>query len=205
MVRYFSDEHRKHLSEAGKGKVFSKEHRKHIGEAMSKCLRGIPKSAIHRLNMSLARLGKYPSEVTRKRMSASHMGHFVTEETKRKIRASNIGQKRSEVAKQNMRGEHSAHWNGGIRHHEGYIQIFSPNHPFCSKKKYVCEHRLIIEKLIGRYLQPMEQVHHFNRKKTDNRPQNLMAFVNNSAHRRFENGGKIRPNEIIFDGRLIKH
>jgi hypothetical protein len=188
-MRIFSEEHRRHLSEALRGHSFNK---------------GIPKSKEHREKLRLANLGKKASPETRQRMSEAHTGRHPSAETIKKLRASNVGLRRSEAAKQNMRGEHSWQWNGGIRHHCGYLQITSPNHPFCSKKKYVCAHRLVVEGLLSRYLQPSEQVHHINRKRVDNRPENLMAFVSNSAHRRFEGGGKVKPSEIIFDGRLLK-
>ena len=34
MKRIFSEEHRKHLSEANRGKIFSDERRRHISEAL---------------------------------------------------------------------------------------------------------------------------------------------------------------------------
>lgn len=99
-------------------------------------------------------------------------------------------------------GKKAGHWKGGKTISRGYILIYSPNHPFTNKDKSVMEHRLVVEKHIGRYLTPKEKVHHINRIKTDNRPQNLMAFVNHSAHRKFEMGKKINPKEIIFHSSL---
>ena len=100
------------------------------------------------------------------------------------------------------KGHKPFNWKGGkYKHKKGYIYIFKPNHPFCDKRKYVFEHRLAVEKQIGRYLLPIETCHHINGIKDDNRIENLMAFVNISAHLRFEGKGKIEPDEIIFDGR----
>lgn len=99
-------------------------------------------------------------------------------------------------------GEKAANWKGGkIKHGNGYWMIYSPKHPFCNSKGYVFEHRLVVEKIIGRYLKPQENVHHINRKKTDNLPQNLIAFSSNTAHKRFEAGRSVKTEEIIFDGR----
>jgi len=97
-------------------------------------------------------------------------------------------------------------WKGGKRKHiGGYIEIHSSNLPKRSdkNKKYILEHRLVVEKQIGRYLKSEEIVHHIG-KRNDNRPNMLIAFVNSSAHGRFHiNPNSIKPEEIIFDGRKI--
>lgn len=43
-------------------------------------------------------------------------------------------------------------------------------------------HRWVVEKKLGRKLKPGEIVHHKNRKKGDNRPQNLWVFHNQEEH-----------------------
>lgn len=102
-------------------------------------------------------------------------------------------------------GENHPRWKGGrIEKKKGYINIYQPQHPSCYDNRYVAEHRLIIEKHIGRYLLPTEEVHHLGHK-DDNRLEMLMAFVSNSAHKRFEhNPDNVKPEEIIFDGRFPK-
>lgn len=80
-------------------------------------------------------------------------------------------------------GDKCPAWKGGrIRHNFGYILIHRPEHPSSDKRGYVLEHRLVMEKHIGRYLKSTEIVHHINEKRTDNRIQNLMLFPNIKSH-----------------------
>lgn len=91
-------------------------------------------------------------------------GKVLSIETKRKISESH------------KRGHYrSPHWNGGKRtgRSDKYIQIYKPDHPFSSKEGYVMEHRLVMEQKIGRYLTKEEIVHHVNKTRTDNHPDNL--------------------------------
>jgi hypothetical protein len=99
-------------------------------------------------------------------------------------------------------GNNNPSWkNGKYKHSQGYIFIYQPEHPFASKN-HILEHRLVVEKQIGRYLLPKEKVHHLG-KKDDNRPCMLMAFINQSAHIRFERHCIVKLHEIIFDGRCL--
>lgn len=75
-------------------------------------------------------------------------------------------------------------WKGG-RHvnKDGYVELYTPDHPRAHKHtRYVLEHRLVMEQVIGRYLEPGEVVHHKNGDKTDNRPENLELFSTNAEH-----------------------
>lgn len=100
-------------------------------------------------------------------------------------------------------GKKHPKWKIGEWINRGYIYSYSPNHPY-NVKHYVRKHRLVIEKYLNRYLLPNESVHHIDGDKQNNNKFNLMAFDSISSHRRFEKGGIIKPEEIIFDGRRVK-
>ena len=90
-----------------------------------------------------------------------------------------------------LRGKNNPRWNGGRKvNSQGYILISNPSHPFCDKQGYVREHRLVMEKKLGRYLKPKEIVHHkgiefplgSTENKQDNRIKNLGLFSCNAKH-----------------------
>jgi hypothetical protein len=63
-----------------------------------------------------------------------------------------------------------------------YRRVYIPSHPYADSKGCVKYHRLVMEEILGRYLEPWEVVDHINRDRLDNRPENLRLFDSNSAH-----------------------
>lgn len=79
-------------------------------------------------------------------------------------------------------GDKSSKWKGGkYKSADGYIQIFMPNHPYTHSGGYVNQSRLVMENILGRILTPEEIVHHKNKVRDDNRPENL-EVMSNSQH-----------------------
>ena len=100
--------------------------------------------------------------------------------------------------------EGNPNWKGGRKiDKDGYVLIHFPEHPRKRHGGYVAEHRLLVEKIIGRYLQRSETFHHIDYNTSNNNISNLIAFSNHSAHSRFEKHRKVEINEIIFDGRNL--
>lgn len=88
-------------------------------------------------------------------------------------------------------GSNNENWKGGRYYSQwGHVYIRAPKkHPHKSSNGYIFEHRLAMEKHIGRYLESTEFVHHLNGIKDDNRIDNLVVIT------------KHEHNTIHFKGR----
>jgi hypothetical protein len=83
-----------------------------------------------------------------------------------------------------MKGENNPAWRGGryIEPEKGYVMVRQPDHPRARHNGYVLEHILVAEQMLGRPLEPGEEVHHINRQRGDNRPENLKIYQNHLDH-----------------------
>jgi hypothetical protein len=83
-------------------------------------------------------------------------------------------------------GDRHPDWKGGRVKLGGYWYIYSPEHPGRTKQRRVAEHRLVVEKHIGRYLTRKEVVHHIDGNPENNDISNLVLFSNNGEHLKTE-------------------
>lgn len=76
-------------------------------------------------------------------------------------------------------------WKGGRTvDKQGYVLIWLPEHPHANRHGYVRRHRLVMEKHLGRHLDPREVVHHKNGRPGDDRIENLGLYPTNGEHLR---------------------
>lgn len=80
-------------------------------------------------------------------------------------------------------GDKNPSWKGGkYLDGDGYILVYAPDHPHATKAGRVREHRLVMERVLGRYLEPDEVVDHIDGNKQNNNPSNLRVFRRNNEH-----------------------
>lgn len=72
----------------------------------------------------------------------------------------------------------------------GYAMTYMPEHHAAYANGYVYDHVLEAEKMLGRRLTDEEVVHHIDRNRSNNRPDNLMVFDCGKSHAFYHGGGK---------------
>lgn len=72
-------------------------------------------------------------------------------------------------------GSNNKRWkNGKLNHPSGYVLVLKDNHKeYKPSKRYIFEHRKVMELFLGRKLLKHENIHHKNGIKDDNRIENL--------------------------------
>jgi len=81
-------------------------------------------------------------------------------------------------------GSKSHFWRGGGHESKSskYVFVYDKSHPFARHNGYIYEHRIVVEKKIGKYLTKIEVIHHINFKRNDNRSENLYLFATHKEH-----------------------
>ena len=81
-----------------------------------------------------------------------------------------------------LRGFNGNAWKGGKNTNAaGYVRIWQPEHS-AAIDGYVYEHRLVMERVLGRLLLPEEVVHHVDGDKANNHPENLRLLDSQGLH-----------------------
>ena len=110
--------------------------------------------------------------------------------------------KKEHKCRPNQNGEKHWNWKGGVMIQKGYRFLLVKEHPSADKNGYVTEHRLVMEKELGRYLNSKEVVHHINENILDNRIENLKLFKTKGKHTHFHavqrGQASIRPNNYVY-------
>lgn len=77
---------------------------------------------------------------------------------------------------------------------QGYVKRLVANHPYCDKRGYVMEHRLVLEEFFNRFLRPTEIVHHLDGNRQNNLVSNLELLDDQNKHASKHLRGKRNPN-----------
>ena len=71
---------------------------------------------------------------------------------------------------------------------KGYVRVIDWS---TGKRRFIIEHRLVMEKALGRTLTRAERVHHINGDRADNRIENLRLYSSQSEHIRAEHPDQV--------------
>lgn len=91
-----------------------------------------------------------------------------------------------------------ANHGGKFKASHGYVMVWvGHDHHLANADGCAYEHRIVAEQILGRKLQPGEVVHHKNRNRADNRPENLEIYVSTAFHylQHRKHHGRQLPNE----------
>ena len=115
------------------------------------------------------------------------MSYKMTEAHKQSISKALKGKKKAPFTEEHKKKLAASKWKGGrYRDRKGYILIGNGR---------IREHRMVMERHLGRKLEKWEQVHHINGNKLDNQLKNLIVMtVNKHSQRHYPKGSKFGIN-----------
>lgn len=104
----------------------------------------------------------------------------------------------------------SGRWNGGRKiNRQGYIEVrLLPNDPYIAmakKSRYVCEHRLVVARALGRCLEKYEIIHHKDSNPSNNNLDNLELISDGKHNTMVEKVIKQKDRRILeLENRIIE-
>jgi len=115
-----------------------------------------------------------------------------------KVTRNNRGQKKGEpvhfIYNHHLKGEKNNHWKGGqCKTYDGYIIVLDHDHPCADSDGYIRRSRMIMEKYFNMIFPKEAVFHHINGIRTDDDPNNIIVFENQSEHL------KAHQEEIAFN------
>lgn len=163
--------------ECGTIKDIRAHHLKSGGSKSCGCFRKEAISQLKRIDIEGRKFGKLTPIKRIQNNNSNHFNHWLCKcECGNEVVASTGSLRRGKHLSCGCirKGEENHNWKGGrLKTSQGYILIHNPTHPNCNPNGYVREHRLVMEKILGRYLDSSEEVHHKNGVRDDNSPDNL--------------------------------
>lgn len=83
----------------------------------------------------------------------------------------------------------------------GYWYVLDKSHPFSGKQGYIAEHRIVMEKHIGRYLTTQEVIHHIDGSRDNNNIENLELCSTHGQHTKQHHSDIFKKQSILFKGK----
>jgi len=94
-------------------------------------------------------------------------------------------------------------WRGGNTiKNSGYCYVHAPEHPYSTQDRYVPKHRLVVESVLGKFLNPKNVVHHINEDMSDNKKNNLLVCEDTAYHNFMHR--RLRALKLCGNSRWIK-
>lgn len=91
-----------------------------------------------------------------------------------------------------LSGDRHPLWKGGQWKSSDYVHTHFPSHPCADHHGTVPEHRLVMEKYLGRYLEEEEVVHHRDSNPGNNELSNLKLFATHADHMAYHSQNRER-------------